>query len=149
MASQEFAHSHWTGMVVVGLILLIIVVLITFFLSFGQQEGVSQTRFSLNMKRSNGADTMTARNRGNTMVIHDAKDDGSECDLELELRPNYKGRSGRRILVKNNTSHSVIKFKPIDGLTFDGGHIENALIVKPGAYANLLYIPDSTMLRLQ
>ncbi len=150
MAAQEFNSNHWTGAAVIAVIILIVIVIIVSFMSFGQQQEMSQNRFSLNMKQSDGRDTMKARNRGNTMVIHNAKEDGTECDLDLELEPNFKERNGRRILIKNNTAKSIITLVPIDGLILDTGNIEDGLVVKPSAYAQLVYtLSGSNMLRLQ
>ncbi len=150
MAAQEFNSNHWTGAAVIAVILIIIVVIVISMMSFGQQQEMSQNRFSLNMKRSDGRDTMDARNRGNTMVIHNPDENGKECDLELLLKPNFKERNGRRILIKNNTAKSTITLVPTDGVTLDTGKIEDGLIVKPAAYAQLVYqFNGGSLLRLQ
>ena len=150
MAAQEFNPNHWTGMATIGLVILIIIVIIIAFMSFGQQQEMSQNRFSLNMKRSDGRDTMDARNRGNTMVIHNPDENGKECDLDLELRPNFKERNGRRILIKNNTAKSIITLVPTEGVVLDTGNVKDGTIVGPGVYAQLVYEFDgATLLRLQ
>ena len=149
MASQEFQHTHVTGLIVVGFILLIIAVLVISFMSFGQSRAQSQVRFPLNMKHSRGAEQLNARNRGNTMIIHDPNDEGEECDLDLNLRPNYKGRIGKRIMVKNNTHNSVVNLLPTDGLTLDTGFIVNGDKVKSGVLCTLLYTANNGLLRLQ
>nr|QBK93170.1 MAG: hypothetical protein LCPAC403_03040 [Pithovirus LCPAC403] len=151
MASQEFALGHWVGIIVVILVLFIVVMIIMAFMSFGQQQSMTKTRFSLNMKRSKDGQTeMQARDRGNTMIIHDSSEDGHDNDLDLTLRVNYKQRDGRRILIKNNTPSSVINLIPTEGVTFGGGQIEDALTVQAGVYCILLYTNKGTnLLRLQ
>nr|QBK93414.1 MAG: hypothetical protein LCPAC404_01180 [Pithovirus LCPAC404] len=149
MASQEFGMGHFTGIAVIGLILLSIAVLIITFMQFGNTTAISQTGNPLNMQNSDGSNDHNLINTGNVMFIHDPNADGTTSDVTLTLRPNFKGRRGKQQDIKNNTGDSVINLEPIDGLNFDGGLIEDALVVKPGVYAVFVYRLNNTLLRLQ
>jgi len=150
MAAQEFGMGHFTGIAVVGLVLLSIAVLIITFMQFGNNVSTSQNGNPLNMQNSNGSNDHNMINRGNVMFIHDPNEDGTTSDVNLTLRPNFKRRGAKRQNIKNNTSDSVINLVPIDGLTFDGGIIKDPLVVKPGAYAIFVYrLSGSVLLRLQ
>ncbi len=149
MGSQAFGLGHFTGIAVVGLILLIIAVIIITFMSFGNTTELSLTGNPLNMQRSNGQTDCNLINRGNVMFVHDMNPDGSQSDIILNVGPNYKNRIGKRQGIKNNTSNSTITLVPIDGVILQDGFIHDPNIVGPGDYAILLSRRDGSLLRLQ
>ncbi len=149
MAAQEFGLSHFTGIAVVGFILLAIALLIITFMQFGFTQQQGMTGAPANMQRSDGKVECSLINRGNVLFIHDVGPDGEECDIILNLEPNFKDRRGKRQTIKNNTDHSIITLVPINGLIYEGGFVDNPKIVEPGAYAILVTRKDSSIIRLQ